>query len=70
MRNKSYNELSGGQRQRVLLARALSATKDILFLDEPVTGLDPYVTQDLYKIIKTLNEEGITIVMISGILQK
>lgn len=65
LRNKSYNELSGGQRQRVLLARALSATKDILFLDEPVTGLDPYVTQDLYKIIKTLNEEGITIVMIS-----
>lgn len=65
IKNKSYNELSGGQRQRVLLARALLATNDILFLDEPVTGLDPYVTQDLYKIIKKLNEEGITIVMIS-----
>ena len=65
IKRKSYNELSGGQRQRVLLARALLATKDILFLDEPVTGLDPYVTQDLYKIIKNLNDEGITIVMIS-----
>ena len=65
LKNKSYAEISGGQRQRVLLARALLATKDILFLDEPVTGLDPYVTQDLYQIIKKLNDEGIAIVMIS-----
>ena len=65
LKNRSYNELSGGQRQRVLLARALCATKDILFLDEPVTGLDPHVTQDLYNIINKLNKEGITIVMIS-----
>ena len=65
LKDKSYAEISGGQRQRVLLARALLATKDILFLDEPVTGLDPYVTQDLYNIIKKLNDEGIAIVMIS-----
>ena len=65
LKNKSYAEISGGQRQRVLLVRALLATKDILFLDEPVTGLDPYVTQDLYHIIKKLNDEGIAIVMIS-----
>ena len=65
LKNKSYAEISGGQRQRVLLARALLATKDILLLDEPVTGLDPYVTQDLYHIIKKLNDEGIAIVMIS-----
>ncbi len=65
LKKKSYAEISGGQRQRVLLARALLATKDILFLDEPVTGLDPYVTQDLYHIIKKLNDEGIAIVMIS-----
>ena len=65
LKNRSYNELSGGQRQRVLLARALCATKDILFLDEPVTGLDPLVTEDLYKMIDKLNKEGITIVMIS-----
>lgn len=65
LHDKSYAEISGGQRQRVLLARALLATKDILFLDEPVTGLDPYVTKDLYRIIKKLNDEGIAIVMIS-----
>ena len=65
LKNKSYAEISGGQRQRVLLARALLATKDILFLDEPVTGLDPYVTKDLYNIIEKLNAEGIAIAMIS-----
>ena len=62
--NKSYMELSGGQQQRVLLARALCATKKILVLDEPITGLDPKTTKDMYKIIKELNEEGITIIMV------
>ena len=65
IRKRSFMELSGGQQQRVLLARALCATEDILFLDEPVAGLDPKVTQDMYEMIKTLNEIGITIVMIS-----
>ena len=62
---RSYRELSGGQQQRVLLARALCATESILLLDEPVSGLDPAVTQEMYDIIRSLNEEGITIIMIS-----
>ena len=60
-----YRELSGGQQQRVLLARALCATKRLLLLDEPVSGLDPGVTAQMYDLIKELNEEGTTILMIS-----
>lgn len=64
-KNKSYRELSGGQQQRVLLARALCSTDDILFLDEPVTGLDPKATAEMYSLIEKLNKEGMTIVMVS-----
>ncbi len=61
-----YRDLSGGQQQRVLLARALCATSKMLLLDEPVTGLDPLVTKEMYALIKELNEEeGITVMMIS-----
>lgn len=63
--SRCYRELSGGQQQRVLLARALCATQKILLLDEPVAGLDPKVTAEMYDIIRQLNEEGVTIIMIS-----
>lgn len=63
---RCYRELSGGQQQRVLLARALCATGKMLLLDEPVAGLDPRATAEMYEIIRQLNSrDGITIVMIS-----
>ncbi len=63
---RCYRELSGGQQQRVLLARALCATKSMLLLDEPATGLDPVATQEMYDLISSLNKnENITILMVS-----
>ena len=63
---RSYQELSGGQQQRVLLARALCATKKLLLLDEPVTGLDPIATGEMYNLIKLVNLcDNITVIMVS-----
>ena len=65
LRKKCYRELSGGQQQRVLLARALCATDQILLLDEPVTGLDPKVTEQMYELIASLNKDGTAIIEIT-----
>ena len=66
LKKRCDRELSGGQQQRVLLARALCATDSVLILDEPVTGLDPAASMELYETIKDLNKkENVTIIMVS-----
>jgi len=70
LRNRCYRELSGGQQQRVLLARALCASKELLVLDEPITGLDPIMAGELYRLIARINqEEKRTIIMVSHDIQ-
>ncbi len=66
LKDRSYQELSGGQQQRVLLARALCATKKLLLLDEPVTGLDPVAAGEMYNLIKLVNLcDGISVIMVT-----
>ena len=71
--NKRISELSGGQQQRVMIARALISNPEIIFLDEPTTGIDPEMQKNFYDILGELNKKGITIILIShdvGIITK
>ena len=63
--SSSFSNLSGGQQQRVLLARALCASQKVLLLDEPVAGLDSQSSAAMYELIRQLNKEGMTIIMIT-----
>ncbi|MBQ4528969.1 MAG: metal ABC transporter ATP-binding protein [Clostridia bacterium] len=67
---KCYHDLSGGQQQRVLLARAICASEKLLILDEPVSGLDSNATDEMYDVIKRLNNDGMTVIMISHDIDK
>ncbi len=61
----SFAELSGGQQQKVLLCRALCAAKRVLLLDEPASSLDVAAADELYSLIKKLNDNGLAIIMIT-----
>ena len=66
LKNKTFSDLSGGQRQKVLLARSLCASSKVLILDEPSNNLDHDSKQELYQILKNLNQnKGMTILMIT-----
>lgn len=58
-------ELSGGQKRRVAIAGVLAMKPEILVLDEPVAGLDPAGRKELLELLKALNEQGMTIVLVS-----
>ena len=65
LRDRSFAELSGGQQQRVLLCRALCSADQMLVLDEPSAGLDAASTNELYRAVARLREEGVTVLMVS-----
>jgi zinc transport system ATP-binding protein len=64
--DRRLGELSGGQRQRVFLAKALAGDPELLFLDEPTTGVDPSARQAFLELLDHLNHEaGVTVVLVS-----
>lgn len=56
--------LSGGEQQMLAVGRALMSRPKLIMMDEPSLGLAPIVVQDIFKIIKTVNEQGITVLLI------
>ncbi|WP_416307662.1 ABC transporter ATP-binding protein [Neptunicella sp. SCSIO 80796] len=61
--HQDHRKLSGGQKQRLLLALALVNDPDILFLDEPTTGLDPHARRNFWDLINKIKQQGKTIVL-------
>jgi len=65
LKDKKIGKLSGGQQQRVFLARAMVSNPKMLILDEPTSALDPSIREEFYAILKDLNEQGVTILLVS-----
>jgi ABC-2 type transport system ATP-binding protein len=68
--NSLVKELSGGQKQRFTLASSLVNEPEILFLDEPTTGLDPGARRDVWRLVKEINQRGITIVLTTHYMEE
>jgi ABC-2 type transport system ATP-binding protein len=69
-RKKHFSQLSGGQRQRVALACALVGAPELLFLDEPTTGLDPRARQTLWKVVEHFRERGGTVLITTHYMEE
>ncbi len=63
-------QLSGGQLQRFSIAAALVNDPDIIFLDEPTTGLDPHARQNLWRLVRSQNERGRTVVLTTHYIEE
>jgi ABC-2 type transport system ATP-binding protein len=62
-RDSKIRELSGGMKRRVMIAKALSHEPDILFLDEPTAGVDVELRRDMWALVRSLREGGVTIIL-------
>ena len=63
-------QLSGGMKRRVLIAKALSHAPQILFLDEPTAGVDVELRQEMWKVVKSLRETGVTIILTTHYIEE
>lgn len=68
--NEEVINLSGGQKQRFTIATSLVNKPDILFLDEPTTGLDPKARREMWQLVKKISAEGITIVLTTHYMEE
>ena len=69
-KNLRLRQLSGGMKRRVLIAKALSHEPSILFLDEPTAGVDVELRKDMWKIVKSLREIGVTIILTTHYIEE
>ena len=69
-RDAKIMELSGGMKRRVLIAKALSHEPDVLFLDEPTAGVDVSLRRDMWKLIGSLRERGVTIILTTHYIEE
>ncbi len=63
-------QLSGGMKRRVLIAKALSHEPEILFLDEPTAGVDVELRQDMWKVVESLRNTGVTIILTTHYIEE
>jgi ABC-2 type transport system ATP-binding protein len=68
--HEEFANLSGGQKQRFTIATSLVHKPQILFLDEPTTGLDPKARRDMWQLVKKINVEGITIILTTHYMEE
>jgi len=69
-RDSKIMTLSGGMKRRVLIAKALAHEPQILFLDEPTAGVDVELRRDMWKLVRTLRERGVTIILTTHYIEE
>jgi ABC-2 type transport system ATP-binding protein len=69
-KDNELRELSGGMKRRVLIAKALSHEPRILFLDEPTAGVDVELRQDMWRLVRALNDSGVTIILTTHYIEE